>query len=97
MITALFYRHTTDCAGFERVFSSWILRPIFSYTVAQEWSGKRLSVQVLEAPLWLTCPERRGSPVQALLLRVLWVDGGFVRSPLLQTGYSLCSLIGGSL
>lgn len=38
MITALFYRHTTDCAGFERVFSSWILRPIFSYTVAQEWS-----------------------------------------------------------
>ena len=36
MITALFYRHTTDCAGFEWVFSSWILRPIFNYTVAQE-------------------------------------------------------------
>lgn len=27
---------TTDCTGFEGIFSSWILRPYFTYTVAPE-------------------------------------------------------------
>ena len=52
MITALFYYHTTDCAGFEGVFSSWILRP----TVALEVVWKAVVSPSPGSPLMADLP-----------------------------------------